>query len=220
MRGSPRGRNAMKRNLVALLAIILSLTPVAVVAQRGAGGGGQRQGQGSAGAGGQRSGQGTMSQSRSRTQDQAQTMQRERLRKQATTQQRSQYRTCDQTMQQTRTMAGDMTRAAQGKAFNAEQARQQQQGLQEQVRVMQQNREQLMKGLSKDQQGAVQQRTRTLEQTHERIQNRLRNMEQELASSSPNQNRVAEEARLTEREMRSYQNEFRRVGDYLGLKNE
>jgi predicted nucleic acid-binding Zn-ribbon protein len=77
-----------------------------------------------------------------------------------------------------------------------------------------------MQGLNQQQRDAVQERTRTLEQTHERIQNRLQNMERELAGSAPNQKRISEEAQLTEREMRSYQNELRRVGDDLGLKTD
>lgn len=77
-----------------------------------------------------------------------------------------------------------------------------------------------MQGLSEDQLSAVQDRTRTMQQLHEGIQNRLQEMDKELTGNNISQPHVAEEARLTEREMKSYQNEFRKLGDDLGLKND
>ncbi len=85
---------------------------------------------------------------------------------------------------------------------------------------MQQDREQLMQGLSEDQLSAVQDRTRTMKQLHEHIQNRLQEMDKELTGNNISQPHVAEEARLAEREMKSYQNEFRKLGDDLGLKSD
>ena len=85
---------------------------------------------------------------------------------------------------------------------------------------MQQNREQLIKGLNEEQLSAVQDRTRTMQQLHDRIKNRLQEMNKELSGNNVSQPHVAEEARLAEREMKSYQNEFRKMGDDLGLKND
>lgn len=85
---------------------------------------------------------------------------------------------------------------------------------------MQQNREQLIKGLNEEQLSAVQDRTRTMQQLHDRIQNRLQEMNKELSGNNVSQPHVAEEARLAEREMKSYQNEFRKMGEDLGLKND
>ena len=113
-----------------------------------------------------------------------------------------------------------MTRAARGATFDTSTAHQQHQQLQEQLRTMQQDREQLMQGLSDDQLSAVQDRARTMQQLHDSIQNRLQEMDKELSGNNVSQPHVAEEARLAEREMKSYQNEFRKMGDDLGLKND
>jgi len=59
-----------------------------------------------------------------------------------------------------------------------------------------------------------------MQQIHERIQNRLQEMNQELSNTAPNQKRIAEQARVTERDMNTYQKEFRQMGDDLGLKND
>ncbi len=113
-----------------------------------------------------------------------------------------------------------MSRTASKSSFNADEVRQQHQRVQEQVRTLAQNHEQLMQGLSQEQKDAVQQRNQSLLQTHERIQNRLQEMDQELANPQPNAKRVAEQARATEREMNAYQKEFRAMGDDLSLKND
>jgi chromosome segregation ATPase len=140
-------------------------------------------------------------------------MQRDRIR--ATDQQRDQVRTCDQSMDRARSRARDMARAADGKGFNAEQARQQRNELRNEVRTMEQEHARLMRGLSGEQREALQEQIRNTEQNRERIQTRLQEMDQELAGEGPNGKRVAECARAVEREMKQWQETNRKMAEEM-----
>jgi hypothetical protein len=165
-------------------------------------------------------GMGSQGQAGQGTMDKTRQMQRDRLRTQATDQQRQQFKTCDQSQDRIRTQARDMARAASGSSFNADQARQQRDQLREQLQTMEQQHESVMQGLNSQQRSAVEQRTRTMQLTQQRINNRLRNMDQELAKGSPDGKRVAEQASNVEREMNEYQKQYRETGDDLSLRNQ
>ena len=205
------------------LALMLAMVP-SLVAQHGNGGGNQRQGSGAA----TRAKQGSMDRTRDQTQDRtkdrlndrARTQQRDRLHSQVTTQERDQFQSCDRAMSETRTQARTMARDSKGTAFDLENARRQHQQLQEQIRTMAQNHEQLMQGLNEEQRSAVQDRAQTMAQMHERIQNRLQEIHKELSGADISGKRVADQARATEREMNAYQKEFRRMGEDLGMKTD
>jgi len=145
--------------------------------------------------------------------------QRNQLRSQATDGQREQYRTGNQSMERIRTQARDMARISNGTTFNADQARQQRDQLRDQVRTMDQQNQRLMEGLDNQQRAAVEQRTRTMNQLQERINSRLQNMDQELAKTSPDRKRIAEEAQNVERETQRYQQQYRDMGDDLSLRS-
>jgi prefoldin subunit 5 len=120
-------------------------------------------------------------------------------------------------MKQTRDQVRALSRSAKGTAVDPDVLRRQHQQIQEQLSAMQQNREQLTAGLSNTQKEAIQKRSRAMDQAHERIQNRLQEMDRELSGPNLNAGNIAEQARATEREMNSYQKEFQKMGDDLGL---
>lgn len=149
--------------------------------------------------------------------NQTRQMQRDRLHTQATSMQRDQYRTCDQTLEQLRTRTRDMSRTTTRTSLDLSGVRQQHAQIQEQFRTMDQSRSQLYRALNQEQNDAIQARVRNLDRLRDRIQTRLTAMNQELAQVSPNQDVLARQARLTEREMQSYQMHFQHMGDDLGL---
>lgn len=120
-------------------------------------------------------------------------------------------------MKQTRDQVRALSRSAKGAAVDPDVLRRQHQQIQEQLSAMQQSREHLMAGLTDMQKNAIQKRSQSMEQAHERIQNRLQEMDRELSGPNLNAGNVAEQARTTEREMNSYQKEFQKMGDDLGL---
>ncbi|MFP5226498.1 MAG: hypothetical protein ACLGXA_02630 [Acidobacteriota bacterium] len=120
-------------------------------------------------------------------------------------------------MDRLRTRTRDMARTSGGSAFNADEARRQQSQIREQFRNLQQTHSQLAQGLSDDQRATVQQRIQNMDRLRTRIESRLGDMEKELSNSTPNGKRVAEQARLTNRDMNSWRNQFRQMGDDLGM---
>ena len=120
-------------------------------------------------------------------------------------------------MKQTRDQVRVLSRSAKGTAVDPDVLRRQHQQIQEQLSTMQQSREQLMAGLSNTQKEAIQKRSQAMDQAHERIQNRLQEMDRELSGPNLDARNVAEQARTTEREMNSYQKEFQKMGNDLGL---
>ncbi len=214
---------AVNRKLVLACTCAFALAAPVVWSQQGARGQ-QRQSQRPTAGASQRTGQGTINrtrdQSMDRTRDPLSKQDRDRLRTQATDQQRDQFKTCTGTMDHARTRAKSMANSAKESGFQVEEARRQHTQLQEELRNMQETRNQLHQSLNIDQQAAVQQRIETMNQIHERIQSRLQTMEQELSGPEINGKRVADQARATEREMKAYQNQFKKMGDDLGLKND
>jgi chromosome segregation ATPase len=136
----------------------------------------------------------------------------------ATSQQRQQYETCSKTMDRVRETTRDMVRTADGKAFSADQARQQRDRLQEHLQTMEQQHQQVMQGLGVEQRSTIQQRAKTMDQIRDRIHTRIQEMNQELAKTSPDPPRVAEHARVLEREMNEWQKQYREFGEDLGLR--
>lgn len=205
--------------IVYLLCLALAISfPGHVFAQRSGGGGGAGHGQGGqSGQGGQPSsaaaGQGS-GQSSQATSSQAQ---RDRLRTQVTTQQRDQYKDCNQSMSRLSTQTRDMSRMASGSAFNADEARRQQSQMRDQFRDLEQNRTKLTQQLNSEQRTAIETRTKSMDRLQERINTRLGTIDKELQSATPNRNRIASEANAAERETHTYQNEFRKMGDELGV---
>ena len=70
--------------------------------------------------------------------------------------------------------------------------------------------------LTPDQQKSVEMRNANLLQAHSRFQNLVNEMDRELTDSTLHVKEVAEQARATQKEMNSYQKEFRAMGGTLG----
>lgn len=199
----------MRRNMLVLLAISALISPgLNAQGRRGGAAGGPAQMQSRQAAG--RGQQGTLQR------DMQRDMQRDRLRTQATDQQRQQFETCDQSMDRVRTQARDMARSK-DRAFNVDAARQQRDQLRDRVANMQQEHERLMQGLGTEQQSAVQARVRAMQQIQERMNTRLQRMDQELAKAQPSGKAFRAEARLMQREMNNWENQYRGMGADLGL---
>lgn len=197
----------MNRKLLILAVVMVIALPAASQRRGGAGqsgrGAGPVQSQGGNAAG-------DAQQSRIRD------LQRDRLHTQVSAQQRTQFQTCTQTMDRVRTHAQQMAKTGSA-AFNPDAARQQRDQLRSQMRTMQQEHENLMRGLGLEQQSAIQNRARNMQQTQERISLRLQQMDRELAKQDPNGDAVSAQARFIEREMNNWRNQYRDMGNELGL---
>lgn len=209
----PQGEIMNVKPFVFLAAFVLA---VPLVSAQGKGGGGQGRPQGEGQGQGQGQAQGQQGQQGRGSEMGKGTMQRDRIR--ATDQQRDQIRTCDQSMDRVRTRARDMAQASAGKNFNADQARQQRNQLRNEVQTMEQEHARLMQGMSGEQREAFQSQIRSMEQNRERIHTRLQEMEQELAGAGPNGNRVAEQARAVEREMKEWQKANRKMATEMAAR--
>lgn len=204
----------MNRKFVGLLGIFAMLPMMAFAQGRGAGGpgGGQRGGQPQT----QTRGQGRVGQGMGQGQ-----MDRDRIRQElhthATDQQRDRLRDCTQDMDRLRTQSRDMLNATSAKGFNAENARQQRERLQQQFEATTQAHHRFMNSLDKEQQQAMQSRARNMDQLQSRIRTRLETMNKELRAESPSRKRLQEQARYVERETQRMQNQYRDMGEDLSL---
>lgn len=185
----------MKRNLLILGATLLLLLTMATAQRRGGGAGmpaGQSGQHGAAGQHGQM-GTGTGMGTGIGTHDQ------QRLRIHATDQQRQQLRDCTQSADQLRTRTRDMARQSKKSAITPEQAKQWREQLRHEVRVMNQNHEQFMAGLSQEQKAASQLTLQQMEQSRNRLLKASELLENELIAPELQSDRIREQARETER---------------------
>lgn len=199
-----RPEEEMKNGPLAVLSILcLSLAP-ALWAQRhgGQSHGGQRQGPSATSQqqGGQRGG--AQQHDRQRTQTQAR--------------QQTRYQDCLDAASQARTQAQEISKRAKGKSFDADQARWQRDRLREHVRIMEQEHERVMQGVTQEQRERMEKRIREMDQSRERIETQLKAMDQEL-SGDPDRDRIAEQARETAKAIKDWQKNYRVVAREAGL---
>jgi len=207
----------MKREFLALAAIVsLTASPV-LYAQRGGGGGGQR------GGGGGMQGQGPTTTGQQRGAQQGQggaqmgTRDQQRQRIHATDQQQDQYRTSTQAADRVRTQARDMAKAAKGGGVNNEEFRQQHTQLRNEIQTMQQEHDRFAQGLSEDQRASLQDRIRRMDQARDRVHTQSQQMDQEMTQANPDGKRVATQAREMEKAMNEWQKQYRNVASDLSI---
>jgi len=124
----------------------------------------------------------------------------------ATKQQRDQIRSCDKLAddirKQTRKMAKDS-----GKKDNYGQLNQQQVHIRNQIRKMEQEHEQLINGLDATQQQAWQEQIRNMNQLRQQLNLQQQQMDDEL-KGNPDPKRVAERAREMERTTNEWRKQY------------
>jgi hypothetical protein len=201
----------MLKNILILMSIFLLLASTALPQGRGGQGQGKGQGMGSGQGQGMGGGQGQgIGQGAGQGQGSAQSgdMQRDQKRVRATTQQRDQIRECDKLADGVRKQARAMSQSG-GKKFNAENAKKQNSQIREQVRTMEQEHERLMNGLDSSQQQAWQEQIRNMNQSRQQMNTRLQQMAQDLGSPDPDPKRVSENAREMENAMNKWRDQYR-----------
>ena len=134
--------------------------------------------------------------------------QREQKRIHATKQQRDQIRTCDRAADSIRKQARTMAKNT-GKKYSAAEANQQRNQIRDQIRTMDQEHERLMNGLDATQQQAWQEQIREMNQLRQQLNLRQQQMDSELRSPNPDANRVADHAREIEQTMNSLRTQYR-----------
>lgn len=196
-----------KKSLMAL-PIILLLLPTAFPQGKGGGkggGGGQSQGQGQGRVQGQGQGQ-VMGQGQGQGGGQATNAQIEHKRIKATKQQRDQIRSCDKLADEVRKQARKMSKDS-GKMLNQGQLTQQQAHMRNQIRQMEQEHERLMNGMDANQQQAWQEQIRNMNQLRQQLNLQQQQMEDE-AKGNPDAKRIAEHARAMERTMNEWRKHY------------
>lgn len=132
--------------------------------------------------------------------------QMEQKRIKATKQQRDQIRSCNMLADDVRKQARKMAKDS-GKKLNHGQLVQQQTHIRNQLRQIEQEQERLMNGLDKNQQQAWQEQIRNMNQLRQQMNVHQQQMDDEL-KGNPDARRVAERAREMERTMNEWKKQY------------
>jgi hypothetical protein len=169
---------------------------------------GGRQGQGQGQSANQRQGQGQLQgQGQGQRGVQAGSADMEHKRIKATQQQRDQIRSCDKLADGIRKQARKMAKAS-GNKYNAEEATRQRNQIREQFTAMEQEHDRLVNGLDSNQQQAWQEQVRTMNQLRQEVHSQLLQMNNEMGMTQPDAKRIAERAREIERNMNSWRKQY------------
>jgi len=187
----------LKKSLIVFPIFLLLLSTAFPQGKGGGKGGGRGQGQGQGQVIGQGQGQGD---------GQATNAQMEHKRIKATRQQRDQIRSCDKLADDIRKQARNMASDS-GKKLNYGQLNQQQVHIRNQIRQMEQEHERLMKDLDANQQQAWQEQIRNMDQLRQQLNLSQQQMDDEL-KGNPDAKRVAERAREMERTMNEWRKQY------------
>lgn len=133
---------------------------------------------------------------------------RDRDRVRASREQMDQVRACDRSAQEVRNRARRLAAGTSDASFDADRTRTEWDQLRERVRLMQQEHERLMQGLSDEQRQALQERIRTVNELRERTMAEMQRIDQELGRSRPEGRQIAERAREMERAARELQQQY------------
>jgi len=192
----------LKKSLIVFPMFLLLLS---TAFPQGKGGGGSGKGQGQGQGQGMGQGQGQMV-GQGQGGQQATNAQMEHKRIKATTQQRDQIRSCDKLAddirKQTRKMAKDSA-----KNLNPGQLTQQQVHVRNQIRKMEQEHEQLMNGLDANQRQAWQEQIRNMNQLRQQLNLQQQQMDDELKGNH-DVKRVAERAQEMERTTTEWKKQY------------
>lgn len=129
---------------------------------------------------------------------------------------RVQFESYGRIVSQARDRARSLATAATHGTFNADLIASQHKELKTSLGDLKQEHERMFQALTKEQQDSVQKLNANLVQAHDRLQNLVKEMERELTDSTLHSRDIAEQARMTQREMKSYQKDFRAMGKGLG----
>jgi hypothetical protein len=186
--------------------IFLLLLPAAFPQGKGGGGGGGRsQGQDQRQGQGQSQGQ-VMGQGQGQAGTQAGGGQMEQKRIKATKQQQDQIGSCDKLADDIRKQARKMAKDS-ANNLNSGQINQQQVHIRNQIRTMEQEHERLINGLDGTQQQAWQEQIRNMNQLRQQLNLQQQQMDNEL-KANPDAKRVAERAREMERTMNEWRKQY------------
>jgi hypothetical protein len=189
----------LKKSLI-VFPMFLLLLPTAFPQGKGGGkggGGGQGQSQGQGQVMGQGQGQGG---------GQVTNAQMEHKRIKATRQQQDQMRSCDRLADDIRKQARKMANSS-GKNLNNGQLTQQQDHIRNQIRQMEQEHERLINGLDASQQQAWQEQIRNMNQLRQQLNLHQQQMDDELKGNS-DAKRITEGARELERTMNEWRKQY------------
>jgi hypothetical protein len=191
------GGNTMLKKILMALPIFLLMFSTGFAQGRGGRQGGQRgqqqgQGSGQGGWGTGQAGSGTMQQKRIRT----------------TQQQRDQISSCNKLADGIQKQARKMAQMS-GNKFNVGEAKKQRAQIQNKLRTMEQEHQQLMNGLDATQNQAWQEQIRNMNQSRQRLNLQLKQMDTELDSANPDSKQITERAKEMERTMNNWRKEYR-----------
>jgi hypothetical protein len=127
------------------------------------------------------------------------------------------FQNCGRLVSQARDQAHALVDSATHPSFNPDLTARRHKELKESLGNLKQEHERFYSGLTQEQQSSVQMRNANLLQAQDRLQNLVKDMERELSDSTLHSSDVAEQARATQREMKSYQKEFRAMGKNLSF---
>jgi len=74
-----------------------------------------------------------------------------------------------------------------------------------------------MNGLSDEQRAGMQDRIRQMDQSRDRLNNRMQQLDDELAKPSPDHQRIREHATEVEKAMKEWQKQNRNMGSDMGI---
>jgi len=130
---------------------------------------------------------------------------------------RDHFRACDQALDQARNQAHVLSRDASRTPFDTDALLLKNQKLQEQVRIVKESHEKFLADLSEEQKKSIEDHNTSIQQIHDRIQTHLQAIDQEFSGSELRLTTVSDEAKATEREMKSYQKQLQETGRAFNL---
>jgi len=82
---------------------------------------------------------------------------------------------------------------------------------------MQQEHDRFMNGLSDEQRAGMQDRIRSMDRSRDRLNNRLQQLDGELAKAEPDRKRIREHATELDKAMKEWQKQYRNMGSDMGI---
>lgn len=211
----------MKRKLMISAMVILLSAPSVLFAQRGGqGGGGQgrggQQGQGAPTTtqqrgGGQQGSQGSQTGQQSGSRDQQQKGIH------TTDKQRDQYKTCTDSADRLRKQSSEMSKRTQGSNFDLSQAREQRDRVREDTRILMEEHDRFMKGLSGEQRSVMGDEIQKMDKSRGELKTRLQAMDREVDQAKTDRNRINERARELNEAVQEFQKQHRAIGSQMDV---
>ena len=136
---------------------------------------------------------------------------------QANVQQREQARVCMQLADSACLQAQNMVQATKGRNFDIDNAKWERDRLHNSKQLMQQEHNRFMQGLTEDQKAQLQERISNMIQEQNRLNQNFDEMSNEFKNSSPDRNRIAEQAKEIERAMNNWRNQYQIINSNMEI---